>query len=240
VLAHLHNVSGGLLGGDRLQISICVRAGANVQVTTTGATRVYRPRPEAAPTFQENEFCIDEGALLEYVPDALIPYAGVRFAQRTSIRLGERAGLFWWEIVAPGREARGEMFQYERLELRTDVVALGKPIAAENVRLEPRLRAVSSLARLGPYRYFATFYICRAGLAPDRWVDIEQQMCELARQLTRPGQALWGVSALVADGLAVRCLAVHGCDVLPGLYEFWGTAKRALYGCEPVPPRKVH
>jgi hypothetical protein len=40
-LAHLHNVSGGLLGGDRLALRAQVGAGASAQLTTTGATRIY-------------------------------------------------------------------------------------------------------------------------------------------------------------------------------------------------------
>ena len=240
VLAHIHNVSGGLLGGDCLHMSVRIGAGASVQLTTTGATRVYRPRRNAPVTVQENEFRVAEGALLEYVPDALIPYASVRFTQRTSIRLSQGAGLFWWEIVAPGREARGELFQYECLELKADVEALGRPIAAENVRLEPQLRDVSSLARLGPYRYFASFYICRVGVSPQQWLYVEQQLRELAGRLTRWGHLLWAVSALVAEGVVVRCLAVHGYEVLPGLFAFWGAAKRILYGCDPTLPRKVH
>ena len=43
-LVHLHNLSGGVLGGDTLQTTIDVDAGARAQVTTTGATRIYRRR----------------------------------------------------------------------------------------------------------------------------------------------------------------------------------------------------
>ena len=47
-MVHLHNVSGGLLGGDQLGLTVNVGAGACAQITTTGATRIYRPREEAA------------------------------------------------------------------------------------------------------------------------------------------------------------------------------------------------
>ena len=49
-LAHLHNVSGGLLGGDRLELTVRVGPDAAVQLTTTSATRIYRPRRESAAT----------------------------------------------------------------------------------------------------------------------------------------------------------------------------------------------
>jgi urease accessory protein len=239
-LVHLHNVSGGLLGGDRLALTVRVGAGACLQITTTGATRVYRPRREAPPTTQSNEITVGENALLEYVPDPIIPFAGARFSQRTAIQLDRGAGLFWWEILAPGREARGEIFEYERLEIRTDLLATGRPIAAERVRLEPRNHALSSVSRLGPYRTWATFYICRVGLDAGVWLAAEQDLREVTSNLTRPGRTLWGISALAAHGLAIRCVSLHGRDVLPGLRALWRAAKLRLYGRDAVPPRKVN
>jgi len=86
-LAHLHNVSGGLLGGDYLAMQVNLASGAKVQLTTTGATRIYRSREGFSATTQCNEVSIAEGALLEYLPDATIPFAGARYLQRTSINL---------------------------------------------------------------------------------------------------------------------------------------------------------
>ena len=239
-LAHLHNVSGGLLGGDDLALSVRVAPRASVQLTTTGATRVYRPSAESAGVVQTNEITLAEDALLEYVPDALIPYAASRYRQRTTIHLAQGAGLFWWEILAPGREARGELFEYESLANATDVFASGRLVATERVRIEPGERAPSSLARLGLFRYWATFYICRAGLDAAVWLALERQLREAAVSLPSRGRTAWGISTLVAHGLVVRCLAERGSDVQPGLHVLWRAAKLALYGAEPIPPRKVH
>jgi urease accessory protein len=239
-LAHLHNVSGGLLGGDALELDVRVGAGAMVQLTTTGATRIYRPRREALETSQSTEISVGENALLEYLPDAIIPFAGVRYAQRTNVRLAAGAGIFWWEILAPGREARGEWFEYESIAMHCDIAAEGRLIAAERALLEPRERPVASPARLGHYRYWATFYICRVGLPTAMWLTLEQQLREAAEPHARPGETLWGISALAAHGLAIRCLAIQGRDVLPGLHALWRAAKWALYEREVVPPRKVN
>jgi len=237
-LTHLHNVSGGLLGGDCLELRARIGAAASVQLTTTGATRTYRPRAEAPDAAQQNHICVEEDALLEYVPDPIIPFAGARFRQQTSIHLASGAGLFWWEILAPGREAHGELFAYERIELAMDIWAANRLIAAERVRLEPQVRALSSLARLGDYPYWASFYICRVGSDPKGWLMAEQNLREVALGLA--GDARWSVSALAADGLAVRCLARQGRCVLQGLREVWNAAKRLLYRRDAIPPRKVN
>jgi urease accessory protein len=238
-LVHLHNVSGGLLGGDRLGLTVRVGAAATVQLTSTSATRIYRPGQEVATTQQSTEIALAENALLEYVPDAIIPFAGARYEQRTKISLAPGAGLFWWEILAPGREASGEIFAYESVEMHAEISVAARPIAVERIRLDPRRRTLSSPARLGPYRYWTTFYICRVGLPSAAWQAAENHLREAVREQSRPGETQWGISTLAAHGLVVRGLAIHGRDVLPGLHALWRAAKLHLYGTEAVPPRKV-
>jgi urease accessory protein len=239
-LAHLHNVSGGILGGDELTHRVSVGRGANVQLTTTGATRIYRSRTGSAPASQTNEIAIAEDGMLEYVPDAIIPFSGSRFCQRSRIRLEPRAGLFWWEILAPGREARGETFEYEDVELNTYVSSASRLIAAERLRIEPGQRDPRSIARLGSFRYLASFLICRAGIGAEVWKAAEQHLRDTVRAIGPAQEALWGISTLPADGLAVRGLGRRGRDVQYGLQTIWRTAKLFLYGTPPILPRKVN
>jgi urease accessory protein len=238
-LAHLHNVSGGLLGGDLLTLDVRAEACANVQLTTTGATRIYRSRCGAGTATQKNTITIGGDALLEYVPDAIIPFAGARFAQQTEIRLEAGAGLFWWEILSPGREARGEVFRYESVDLKMDLLVAGKLVAAERLRLEPAEHGMSSTARMGAYSMWATFYICREGIEASFWTALESELRALVGALGE-SETLWGVSTLPAHGVAVRCLARNGRVVLPGFHAIWNAAKKKLYGREAVPPRKVN
>jgi len=239
-LGHLHNVSGGLLGGDELTLRVHVGEHARVQLTTTGATRIYRRRAEAGPAVQINEISVAPGGLLEYVPDQIIPFAESRFRQQTTIHLGEGAGLFWWEVLTPGREAGGELFAYEGVEMKTDIFAEQRPIACEHVCLEPARHDYSSVARMGEYRYWASFYICRRGIAPKDWRSAEDNLRDVAAQMADPGEVRWGVSTLVADGLAIRCLARRGHELFAALRTLWSEAKLMLYGREAIPPRKVN
>jgi urease accessory protein len=239
-LAHLHNLSGGVLGGDSLELSVEVGEGASAQLTSTGATRLYRCRPDAPAAVQRQRFMIGRGALLEHLPDELIPFAGARYRQETAIELSEGAGLFYWEVVAPGRAARGELFEYDSLHFRLDLTVGGLPLARERVALDPVLRPLQTPLRLGPYLYFATFYVCRVGVTELRWLEIESELAELARRLSTPGSMLWGVSTLPAHGLVVRALSVKGRDITRGLSDFWRASKWALDGEAAVPPRKVY
>ena len=239
-LAHLHNLSGGVLGGDTLELSVEVCDGARAQLTSTGATRLYRRRPSAPAAFQRQTFRVGRDAVLEYLPDELIPFAGARYRQETVIELSDGAGLFCWETVAPGRTARGELFMYDTLRFNLDVTARGLPLARERVALDPARRPLQSPARLGPYLYFATFYVCRVGVPPSRWLELEAELSDSARRLSSPALTLWGVSALPAHGLVVRALSMKGRDIARGLFDFWRASKSALYDEPAVPPRKIY
>jgi len=239
-LVHLHNISGGVLGGDQLALDVEVGAGAHVQLTSTSATRLYRSRPEAPAAVQTGTIKVREGALLEYLPDPLIPFSGSRYQQHTRIDLEAGAGLFWWETVTPGRIARGELFDYDHLLLNLNISAQGHPIAAERLKLEPHRRPLSSPARLGPYTHFCSFYICRVGLPGACWSDLEKELGALAQEFSRPGELSWGVSTLVMHGLVIRAISRQGRDIAAGLLAFWRAAKQYLYKEEPVPPRKIY
>ena len=239
-LVHLHNLSGGVLGGDHLDLAIDVGPRAVAQVTSTGATRIYRSRKNAGPAEQRLRIDVAEDGLVEYLPDQLIPFAGSRYRQETRIELGANAGLFWWETVAPGREAHNEIFVYDLLHLKTWISALGQPIAIEHMRIEPARRSTSSLARLGAYAYFSTFYICRVGVESSRWLELEKLLGELAEQFSRPAKIVWGISPLRAHGVVVRALSVSGREISKRLPEFWRAAKLFLYDREAVLPRKVY
>jgi urease accessory protein len=236
-LVHTHNVSGGVLGGDTLETSVEVGPGARAQLTTVGATLAYRSADGREAT-QSVSIRVGPDALVEYLPDPLIPFAGAVYTQSTTVDLDDRAGLFWWEVVAPGRVARGERFAFTRVDLRSEIRAAGRPVAVERFALDPRAADVDSPARLGGYDYFGTFFACRVGLDPARWAALERRLGDLAAEIERPGDALFGCSTLPAHGVAVRALARTRRAIADAFSRFWGAAKHDLYGAEAIAPRK--
>ncbi len=239
LLAHVHNVSGGVFDTDSLQCCIDVGAGAQAQVTSTGATRVYRSRSPERSASQRIEVRIGEAGYFEYLPDQVIPYAGSRFEQTACIELDRGASLIWWDRIAPGREASGEVFHFESLASSIEIRAAGEVAAIERWSLEPFRRRVDSPARLGPFRHFASCYVCRAGGPAEYWRAFESRLQDVADQLSTP-ELLWGVSALRAHGLVIRGVAHSGRCLADGLTGIWAAAKQHLCGRVAVLPRKIH
>ncbi len=208
-----------------------------MQLTTTGSARIYKARQGRAAAEQHVDISLDRGALLEWLPDSIIPFASSRYRQRSSFHLSHDAGLFAWEIVAPGRS--GELFAFDDLQLETEILVAGEPVALDVARIQPGVSNVTRPNRLAGWTHHVTFYVCRAGIPLNQWLSWQNAMAELAKTLTSPHQ-IWGVSALHRDGLMFRGLATEALYLSDTLIRFWRRMKTEIYGCEPVLPRKMY
>jgi urease accessory protein len=220
-LVHLHNVSGGILAGDRL--SLDVEAAAPMLITTTGATRLYRHRPGADDSEQRMNFSIGEGSLLEYLPDPLIPFAGSRHTQRTSFSLDRDAALVWWEVLA-------HTFAFERLQISTSIDICGNPALREDFVLEPSKRPLNSVVRMADSTHLASFYVLKEGKTGAFWRELEHE-------LRKSIPAYWGISTLESGGVIARAL---GRNFVADLAALRNTASLFLSGEPAPPPRKVY
>lgn len=248
-LVHLNNVSGGIFGGDALKLSVRLHPGAEAQITTTGATRIYRPRPHAAEAMLVSEFKLGRGASLEYLPDALIPFRSARAFQKTSYSLDDGATLFFWETVAPGRTASGERFDYERLKLATEIHVQGRPAYCDRLLLEPSSSPMHSPARFGGCAYLVTFVAMRAGLTAAELRALEQSLESVVYDEVfqgepppegQPRTSHWGVTALPAHGILVRGFTDSAVEIPAMLHTLWSRAKGHLCGRVAIAPRKTY
>src|SRR3989442_2581394 len=119
------NPTGGLVGGDRLTIDVTIGPAAHGCLTTPSATKVYRTAGAAAE--QRVHIRLGAGAILEWVPDHTIPFAGSAFRQAIDCEAEDGATLILTDAFAPGRIARGEAWRVSR------------PPSARPLRGPPRL-----------------------------------------------------------------------------------------------------
>jgi hypothetical protein len=97
-----HNVlvhpPGGLVGGDQLDMTVCVGRHAHGLVTTPGAARFYRS--EGAHACQNLRVKIDEGARLEWLPLETLAYSGCLATNQAVFELAPGAELITWDVTA--------------------------------------------------------------------------------------------------------------------------------------------
>lgn len=240
-LVHLNNISGGVFGGDCLKLSVKLQAGSEAQITTTGATRVYRPRAGTADAILQARFVLGRDSLLDYLPDALIPYREARVSQQSEFSLADDAALFYWETLAPGRTAAGELFAYQRLKIASVIEAGGRPVLEDRMLLEPARWPMRTPARFGSRNYLATFVAVRAGSTNEELARLEEALWDSLESTRREGSdTLWGVSALPAHGVLVRGMLASPISIPATLLTLWSVAKQQLCGRSAIAPRKIY
>ncbi|WP_244425520.1 urease accessory protein UreD [Bradyrhizobium sp. STM 3843] len=100
------NASGGIAGGDRLDIEVVARGEAAVVVTNQAAEKIYRALDRPARIVTRLTVC--ETARLAWLPQETIVFNNARIVRQTEIDLHSGAELIALEWLVLGRTARGE------------------------------------------------------------------------------------------------------------------------------------
>lgn len=204
---YMASVAGGILQGDRYAVSIRAGRGAVAHVTTQGATRVYGMDSGCAS--QSVRVTVADGAYLEMIPDQIIPYGRSRFEQRVRLDVHDGATMVGSEIVAPGRVAMGESFEYDLCRLRTEAFGCGgRRRFSDAVRLEPARLGLSAAGAMGDHAVFGTVYV----MTPRR--NVGPLVDEVDAALSGSSGTVGGCSVM-RDGAGIfgRVLGARAGDV---------------------------
>ena len=169
-VAVLVTTSGGLVGGDRLSVTIDLAEGAAAHVTASAAEKIYRSTGATSEIAQS--LSLDQGAWLEYLPPETILFDGARLRRRTTLELAAGAGFLGGGIFVFGRRARGEAFTrgflHERWEIRRD----GRLAWGDALHLDGDIAAImADPACCAGAAACATLILVPAAGNPRRFVD---------------------------------------------------------------------
>ena len=101
---------GGVAGGDQLQIDVTVEPGAHALLTTPGATRWYKS--QGRPAAQRVRLRVEEGAILEWLPQENMLFAGADATMALDLDLAPGARAIGWDAVVLGRYGAGEHWNH--------------------------------------------------------------------------------------------------------------------------------
>jgi urease accessory protein len=231
----------GLVQGDRYRIDIDCAPGAAVHVTTQAPTKVFTARQNFAT--QLVNLTVGAGAVLEYLPDPVVPFRGSRLFQRTRVTAAPGATVILGETLLPGRVAYGEAHDYDLYRAETEISRPdGTPLCADVLRLSPAGGAhPRSAGLLGAHDVVGTLYVVTGQLAPATLVALLRESLAggTGVQTGTQGGVLAGVSELPNGcGASVRLLGPSGRAVEAAMRTAWGAARVALLGAPPPNLRK--
>lgn len=130
---YLLHPPGGIVGGDRLDISVHLEANGHTLITMPGASKFYRSSGPQARLSQH--FYLEEDATLEWLPQDTIIFPGANAALRSVFHLKASSTLLAWELYCLGRPVIGETFSHGTLESRLEVWVDDEPRLIERQHL---------------------------------------------------------------------------------------------------------
>ncbi|KPN96564.1 urease accessory protein UreD [Lysinibacillus sp. ZYM-1] len=150
--------SGGMVAGDRNEISVKLAPDSQVRLKQQSALKIY-PSHTGEHCTQAITVEIADKARLEWLPEVIIPFERAKFQVDTTIRMKESSTLIWGEIIAPGREKRGEIFDYQAFQSKYKVYVEDNLIAFDSLHFKPQEMNFSAIGLLEKALYIGSLWI---------------------------------------------------------------------------------
>jgi urease accessory protein len=226
---YLQQSGDGLVQGDRNRIDIRCGRGSEAHLTTQAATKIFSARHNFAS--QIVNICVEEDALVEYLPDPIVPFRGSRYFQHTTVIAHPRSAVIIGETTLPGRVAYGEKHIYDLFWSETEVQDhTGQLLFKDVLRLQPGAACgPKSMALLGRYDVIAGLYVITRRTGATAMAEV------LRVAVDNLPQVLAGVSELPNEcGVGMRLLGKTSTAVRAGLTAAWAATRLHLLG-SPLP-----
>jgi urease accessory protein len=234
LLAVLLTTSGGLVGGDRLDIGVDLATGAAAHVSASAAEKVYR---SLGPTTEiRQSLSVAGGAALEFLPLETILFDGARLWRETVVELRSGAAFLGGDILVFGRRARGERFTRGFLREVWQVRRDGRLVWGDALHLEDDIAGIiENPACFNGAAAFATMILAPAGREARGFLDGAREIQSVATA----SELRAGVTT-IAGLVIARWLAADAALLRRAYADLACHLRQAAMGLPPLLPRLWH
>jgi len=191
--------SGGLMEGDQNEFRIDIKEKADVCLIPQSATVVY-PAYNGMWSSQNIDISMGSGSSLAWKTESVIPFHKSKFLSKTVINMAQDATLLWGEILSPGRDKRGEKFEYSDVKMNFQVWMGEDCLIYDPLLFSPERTDLGQLGLLEEHLYVGSMWFVAPTLDQ---LDIR----ELNERLQRFEQIKVGASLIEGKVVNVRWLA---------------------------------
>lgn len=219
--------TGCVLQGDRMALEIEVGKNAVAHVTTQAATKIHMMNANYASQLQN--FVVEEGAYLEYMPDPIIPHRTSRFMCRTNISIAETGSLLYGEVLLPGRKYHhaDELFGFDLYSTTIEATRreTGKKLFVEKSLVKPKEGTLPLSGIMSDYEVFGNIILLTE---PEKALAVREAVNANVERETR---LAYGASLLPNEcGLVFKVLGMSSEAVRGKVREFWQIARKIVTG----------
>ena len=219
----LHNSAGGFVEGDAAELHVVAEPGTRSLFTTTAATKFYKCEAETSRDLAN--FSIGEQALLEYLPDEVIPFANSRIERTTRVALRSSSRLFASDVISAGRVGygAGEQFAFTSMRSQFEVRIDGHLVVLDRL-VARNPEDIAALPQLWGGRTHLATIAAYAPSLPRSLLERVQEKCEAFGARCDAG-------ATLIDGVIfVRALTEQVWQAHEAVYRIWETLRPAISG----------
>jgi urease accessory protein len=229
-VAALVTTSGGLVGGDRLDVSVTVGGNAALMAIGQAAEKVYRSLGSDCRVDIALE--VGDGGWLEWLPQETILFEGARLRRNTTLMVAGSGRALAGEMLVFGRVARGETMSYGLVRDAWTVRRDGRLAWADALHMDgddipESLEAAAGFA--GARAYATALY-----LGPDAEAQLDLARDAAAADGVRSGATLCG------PVLVARWLGSDPGAVRRAFGDFWMRLRAAAGQLPSRLPRLWH
>ena len=230
-----HNVlvhpPGGLVGGDTLDITIDVGAGAHGLITTPGATRFYKSLGKLA--LQRTRATVHANGRLEWLPLEAIAYSACQAENRSMFVLAPGAEMIGWDVTALGLPNAKLPFEtgsfMQHIEIPGVWLERGRIDATDE-------RLMNSPLGLAGYRCTASLFFATGSVLRR---DCKEHALSVARTVME-AHTLNNTAGATSPNdhvVVVRVLAPLVEPAMDLLRQVWAAWRKELWQMKATPPR---
>lgn len=224
---------GGIASGDSLEIAVTARAGAQVLLTSPGATRWYRTRRPANPladgatwATQSLHLRVEPGASLEWLPLEAIVFDGARAQWRSRFDVAPGASMVAAELLCLGEPASARPYAGGGLRWRTEIRRDDRLLFGEQASIVGGDRLFASPAGLAGHPAFGILF----AVAADPTTDLLPAL----REIEAPGEL---ACTRIGELTVVRWRGASAEQGWLALRAAWSILRPALVGRPAIAPR---
>lgn len=212
----------GVFGGDTFEQHIVLEPGARVRLSSQSALQVH-PAHNGGTARVRGVYDVGADAELRCDWDPVIPFAGSRLDQRSTVFVAPSGRLLWNEGFMAGREGRGERWQFAVMRQELRVVRGDALEYLERYQIVPAEGRERGPWVAGDCSYFGTVVALGWPARPERAESLHVRLAGFTG-------LHWAVDCLGPSALLARLASERG----PAFHEARATLARLASSVERV------
>ncbi|HEX9061548.1 MAG TPA: urease accessory protein UreD [Clostridia bacterium] len=146
--------SAGIMEGDSYKVNAELGKGSRLVLHGQSYNKIHRMKDSCA--LQHNRFVVNEGAFLDFAQMPVIPFKDSNFQSITECYLKKGSSFLYSDVLACGREKRGECFEFKLYKNINRIYYEGELIFFDNQLLCPKEQCLYGMGFFEGYTHQAT------------------------------------------------------------------------------------